>query len=90
MLIIGTIVAITQLNFLQNEDTGFDEEHVIMVPVIRSSIGEKYLSLKNPAIQNTAIKSITAVEEIVGAKHQVGNYRFKGVQKSRPFPRFFV
>jgi hypothetical protein len=32
----------------------------------------------------------TAVEEIVGAKHQVGHYRFEGMEKPSPFPRFCV
>jgi hypothetical protein len=58
MLIVGKIVAITQLIFSQNNDTGFDEEHMIMVSFTRSCIGGKYLSLRNAVIQNTAIKSI--------------------------------
>ena len=34
--------------------------------------------------------SVTAVEEIIGAKHQVGNYQFEGNEDSKPFPRLFV
>ena len=90
VLIIGTIVAIDQLNYLQDKDLGFDQENVMMIPVIRSTMGEHYESFKTKALQSTSIKSITAVEEVVGAKHQVGNYQFEGMERSKPIPRFFV
>lgn len=87
-LIIGTIVAINQLQFLQNKDVGFQQENILMIPVIRSPMGQHYENFKNAALQSPHIASMTAVEEIVGAKHQVGNYRFEGMEKSKPFARF--
>lgn len=90
VLIIGTIVAIEQLKYLQNKDLGFDQENILMVPVIRSTMGDHYETFKTKALQSTSIKSITAVEEVVGAKHQVGNYQFEGMERSKPIPRFFV
>ncbi|MEP1097040.1 MAG: FtsX-like permease family protein [Cyclobacteriaceae bacterium] len=87
-LIIGTIVAINQLQFLQNKDVGFSQENVLMIPVIRSPMGQHYENFKNAALQSPGIKSMTAVEEIVGAKHQVGNYRFEEMEQSKPFARF--
>ncbi|MEL7002351.1 MAG: FtsX-like permease family protein, partial [Bacteroidota bacterium] len=89
-LIIGTFVALSQLQFLQGQDTGFDQENVLMVPVIRSPIGQHYETFRNNALQSTHIKSVTAVEEVVGAKHQVGNYQFEAMERSKPYPRFFV
>ena len=90
MLITSTFIVLNQLNFLQNKDTGFDDENIVMVPVIRSPIGSHYQNLKNMALQHPSIKSITAVEEIVGAKFQVGNYQFEGMKQSKPYPRFNV
>lgn len=90
MLIIGTIVAVSQLQLLQNDDLGFDKEHVMMIPVIRSPMGQHYESFKNAALQSTVIRSVTAVEEIVGSKHQVNNYQFEGMDQSKPFPHFHV
>ncbi|WP_185154527.1 ABC transporter permease [Fulvivirga sp. M361] len=89
-LIAGTIVAIDQFQLLQDQDVGFDREHVIMVPVIRSPMGQHYESFRNKALQSAHISSVTGVEEIVGAKHQVQNYRFEGMEISKPFPRFSV
>lgn len=90
MLIIGTLIVLSQLNFLQNKDAGFDEENIVMVPVIQSPMGNHYENFKTQALQSTHIRSMTAVEEIVGAKFQVGNYTFEGMDKSKPFPRFNV
>ncbi len=87
-LIIGTIVAINQLQFLMNKDVGFDQENIVMVPVIRSPMGQHYENFKTTALQSPRITSITAVEEIVGAKHQVGNYQFEGMDESKAYARF--
>ncbi len=87
-LIIGTIVAINQLQLLQNKDVGFDQENILMIPVIRSPMGEHYETFRSAALQSPHVQSVTAVEEIVGAKHQVNNYRFEGMEKSQPFAHF--
>ncbi|MEQ9402954.1 MAG: FtsX-like permease family protein [Cyclobacteriaceae bacterium] len=89
-LIIGTIVAVNQLKFLQNKDTGFDQNNIVMIPVIQSPMGQHYESFRQTALQSTYIQSITAVEEIVGAKHQVGNYQFEGDEQSKPYARFNI
>ncbi|MGB3467105.1 MAG: ABC transporter permease [Cyclobacteriaceae bacterium] len=89
-LIAGTVVAISQFQHLQTRDTGFDQEHILMIPVIRSPMGEHYNTFRNESLQSTYIRSMTGVEEIIGAKHQVGNYQFEGMERSKPFPRFNV
>lgn len=87
-LIIGTIVAVNQLRLLQNKDVGFDQDNILMIPVIRSPMGQHYETFRSAALQSPHVLSITAVEEIVGAKHQVNNYRFEGMEKSKPFAHF--
>jgi putative ABC transport system permease protein len=90
ILLIGTGVAIDQLNMLRNSDTGFTRENVIMIPVSRSPIAKNYLSLRNEFLRNPNTLGVTAMEEVVGAKHQVGNFHFEGTEASRPFPRLTV
>ena len=89
-LIASTFIAIDQFHHLRDQDIGFDQKHVLMVPVIRSPMGEHYDYFRDQALQSPHIQSITGVEEIVGAKHQVENYRFEGMDRSKPFPRFHV
>lgn len=90
ILIVGTIVAIKQLQFLQDDNLGFNKEAVIMVPVIGTPIANHYESMKSEMLANASIQSVTAMEEVLGAKHQVMNYTFEGVEKSKPYPRLFV
>ncbi|HEU5290526.1 MAG TPA: ABC transporter permease, partial [Cyclobacteriaceae bacterium] len=90
VLIIGTGVAIQQLNFLQNDEVGFTKDHIIMIPVIRTPMAQKYQSYVDEALKNTGIHSITAVEEILGAKYQGANYQFEGMKASSLFSRLNV
>lgn len=90
ILIISAGTALRQLQLLRNNDTGFQQEHVLMIPVSRSPIARHFKAYKNEVLRDANIVSLTAVEEIIGAKHQVGNYRFEGNDESKPFPRLFV
>lgn len=89
-LIVGTVIAISQSRLLQDQDPGFDSENVLLIPVIRSGMGQHYENFRNTALQSPYVKSVTAVEEIIGVKHQVENYRFEGMERSKPYPRFYV
>ncbi len=90
ILIICTGVAIEQLSFLQNEDIGFKKDHILMVPVIGTPIAPKYQSFIDEALKYEGIKSITALEEVLGAKHQGANYQFEGMEASNLFSRLNV
>lgn len=90
VLIVGTGVAIQQLNFLQNDSLGFNKEHVIMLPVLRSSMAQKYETFKDRILVNSQIESVTALEEILGAKSQGANYTFEGMNVSQLFPRLNI
>ena len=90
ILLVGTGVAIDQLNMLQTRDTGFVRENVILVPIARSPIAKNYLSLRNEFLRNPDILGVTATEEVVGYKHQVANFSIEGMEGTRPFPRLNV
>jgi putative ABC transport system permease protein len=90
VLIIGTGVAIQQLNFLQNSDVGFTKDHIIMIPVIGTPMAQKYQSFVDEALKYNDIRSISAVEEILGAKYQGANYQFEGMKASSLFSRLNV
>ena len=90
ILLVGTGVAMDQLAMLQKSDTGFTRENVVMIPVTRSPVAQNYESLKNEFLRNKNAISVTAMEEVLGAKHQVGDYLFEGQTESRPYPRLVV
>jgi putative ABC transport system permease protein len=90
ILLIGTGVAIDQLNMLRSNNTGFTRENVIMIPVSRSPVAKNFESLRTEFLRNPNTISVTAMEEVLGAKHQVGNFLIEGMTESRPFPRLNV
>ena len=90
ILLIGTGVAIDQLNMLQRSDTGFTRDNVLMIPVARSPVAQNYTSLRNEFLRIKNTVSVTALEEVLGAKHQIRNFKFEGMEESKPFPRLTV
>jgi putative ABC transport system permease protein len=90
VLIIGTGVAIAQLNFLQSDDVGFKKDNIIMVPVMRSPLARQYQAFVDEAYRIKDVESVTALEEVLGAKYQAANYQFEGMEKESLFPRLNV
>jgi putative ABC transport system permease protein len=90
ILLVCTGVAIDQLRMLRTSNPGFAQENILMVPVIRSPVANNFQALKNEFLRSPNVVSVTAVEEVMGAKHQVGSYQFEGLTESRPFPRLCV
>lgn len=90
LLLAGTIIALKQLNLLQDNNLGFDREQIVMVTAHTSPIEEHFETLRQELERSPDIISVTAVEEVVGAKSQVGMYQFEGMEAVRPFPRLMV
>ncbi|MES1225486.1 MAG: ABC transporter permease, partial [Bacteroidota bacterium] len=60
ILIIGTIVAISQMNFVRNADLGFNKEGVLMLPSYTDSANlSRMKPLKEQLLQNPNVISVT-------------------------------
>ena len=59
VLIICVIVTQKQLNYMKNKDLGFNQSHILAVPV-DESIAKSFLSFKNDIRQLAGVKSITS------------------------------
>jgi putative ABC transport system permease protein len=60
VLIIGTIVIISQLNHFKNSALGFDKDAIITVPVPVDSLSQlKYNALKSDILQQPGVKSLS-------------------------------
>ena len=91
MLLIGTGVIVDQLVLLREGESGFEKENVVLIPVMRTGLtNAAYETLKDEFLSDTKIVSVSAVEDIVGSKHQVYSYRFEGLSEVRPFPTLQV
>lgn len=90
ILIVGTTIALKQLDFLQKRSLGFDQEKVLLLPTLRSPLMEQYASFKGRLLDNPNILSMTTVEDIPGVKHQTGGYKPDGKGEQQQFPRLVV
>ncbi len=56
-MILGSIIIINQLNYMQNQDLGFDKEQKIIIPFRTSDAAEQLTPFKNEITQLSAINS---------------------------------
>lgn len=66
VLIAGTIFIYRQLHFLHQKDLGFNEEHIVMVPIRGTSIKEKLNTFKQELLKQQGVLKASAVSDIVG------------------------
>ncbi len=65
-LVIGTVIIVRQLFFLQNMDAGFDKENVVVIPAQDDAIRKSREVIKEEFKQNPNIISVAASSTIPG------------------------
>jgi predicted permease len=78
ILIIGTIVAVTQMNFVRNADLGFNREAILILPAYSDSINQaKMRPLKQQLLQNPAVISVSfGSDEASSDNNWASNFAF--------------
>ncbi len=71
-LIVSTLVMNNQLRFIQNQDLGFDKEHVVMVPLNRLDGLELADLMRNTIGNNANIIDISATGTTMGFEGSIG------------------
>jgi len=71
-LIVGTVLAVQQLNYMKNKDIGFDKEQVMLVDM-SGEANEKFELLRTELLKQPHIKGVTASGQRLGNNlHQTG------------------
>jgi putative ABC transport system permease protein len=64
VLIIGTLVAVSQMDFVRDIELGFSKEAVYVVPVSSDSLSQtKFRTFKNRLLQNPAVASVSLAND---------------------------
>lgn len=89
VLIIGTIVAVSQMNFVRNADLGFNKDAVLVLP---SNSSSENLARRNPLkeqlLQNPNVISVSfASDEASSENNWASNFAFDN-KEDAPFPVF--
>jgi putative ABC transport system permease protein len=90
MLIVGTLIAMKQLNYLQTKNLGIDGEQVILLPTLRSPVLAQFDAFKEALLRHPRVLALTTAEDIPGMKHQTGGYRPEGFSEEQQFSRLIV
>ena len=89
VLIIGTIVAVNQMNFVRNADLGFNKDAVLVMPsnAVSSNLA-RMNPLKEQLLQNPNIISVSfASDEASSENNWASNFAFDN-KEDAPFPVF--
>ncbi len=80
LLIIGTLIIIRQLDFVQAKKLGYDKEQTLLVRVSNNEIYEHRESFKNDLLRMAQVKSVSAMSGEPGGFHD--SYTFKIIGKN--------
>lgn len=90
LLIIGTIVAVNQMDFVNKADLGFNKNAVLMLPGSTDSISLlKMQAFKQQLLQNAAVQSVSLVSDAPSSDNNSStNFLFNHSKKDPGFPVF--
>lgn len=90
VLIIGTIIAITQMSFVRNADLGFDKEAVWLLPAYSDSLNlGRMRPLKQELLKNPDILSVSfASDEASSDNNWASNFAFNQKDNDEGYPVF--
>jgi len=90
-LIIGTITAFSQLNYLRKADLGFDRDQVILLPT-NFNTALHFERFADELKKHNQVISVTGMEDILGANHNTRSFVIEGMFDDQPFwyPAFLV
>ncbi len=80
ILIIGAMVSRSQLQYMLNQDMGFDKENIILLPLNSSASLPMYDILKTKLLADPNVLSITATEDAPGISYNTREYDPAGVE----------
>ncbi len=66
LLIIGTLIVLQQINFLRNEQLGFDKEQIVAVGLVDRQDQNNYIALKNAFASESSIVNVASSSTLPG------------------------
>lgn len=94
MLILGTLIVYQQLNFMRNQKLGFDKEHMLVLPVRRSSSpAGNYETIKSEFAKHSSVLSTAITRGVPGRADHFLDYtvsRLADSNKRAQSMNFFV
>lgn len=81
VIMVGTYVVYSQLDYMLNKNMGFEREQTMVIKLPNDSIGE--LSVKNEMLRLSEVKSITRFNEMPGKMVRTSTIWYEGAPENR-------
>ncbi|MEM1128861.1 MAG: ABC transporter permease, partial [Bacteroidota bacterium] len=78
VLIAGTAVVVSQLQFLQEQNLGFDKEHVVVMPLNDRTLRGSRDVIKADLLRSPAIRAASAINQVPGNLGWTSGIQFPG------------
>ena len=90
LLIIGTVVAVRQMNFVNNADLGFNKDALLIMPGPSDSVNLlKMQAFKAQLLQNPAVQSVSFISDAPSSdNNSATGFNFNNSTKDLGFPVF--
>ncbi len=82
IIMVGTYVIYSQLNYMQNKNLGFDREQVLVIKMPRDSVGDR--AIKNEMMRLAGVQSVTRFLEMPGNMVQTSSFWYEGAEENKP------
>ncbi|AHM62863.1 hypothetical protein D770_23090 [Flammeovirgaceae bacterium 311] len=90
MLIVGTMMVYRQLNFMKDQQLGFEKEQMLVLPVRGASIEDNYQQIKNEFQSHSSIISATSSAFIPGEEMANFSTSLLGVADDKSQSMFYL
>ncbi len=90
IMIVSTVIAFDQLRFMRDRNLGFNQDEVLLLPIYRTEMVQKYEGFKDRILQNANVKGVTVIETIMGTGTNTGTFLIEGFPKAESFSRISV
>ena len=90
LLIMGTMVAVNQMDFINKADLGFNKNAILVLPGYTDSISlQKMQGFKQQLLQNPAVQSVSFASDVPSSdNNSSSNFSFNHSTKDADFPIF--
>ncbi len=78
VLLVGTAVVFKQLDFIQNQDLGFEKDHVVVVPIETNNGLQTFDTFRNQLLTYSGIVDVASGGMVPGPDHVHNSTGFRG------------
>jgi len=91
-IMIFTLMATKQLNYMQTRDNGFDADKILTLSIATTPIQGNFQAFKKELLQNPGIEGVSVMDEILGINNNNHEFRYDDMKEGewKYFPSLMI